>query len=172
MSYDNSELLRNYLHGWQVTQNHFYAKLPKASLRGLIRFCLIRSMADFTPARTPTTPSTTTAITSPGRSLNALCPVRQEARVMELYYDVEAHGEMHHNPAKNVLWIAHEPADIAEQLVLTEPAVRAIIVTAKAKCLPHVCCVRRPSSTKRCTFPGTLCSYRHISMPLGCWTAW
>ena len=25
---------------------------------------------------------------------------------MELYYDVEAHGEMHHNPAKNVLWIA------------------------------------------------------------------
>ena len=30
----------------------------------------------------------------------------EEARVIELYYDVEAHGEMHHNPAKNVLWIA------------------------------------------------------------------
>jgi len=33
----------------------------------------------------------------------ALLP--EEARLMELYYDVEAHGEMHHNPAKNVLWI-------------------------------------------------------------------
>ena len=30
----------------------------------------------------------------------------EESRVIELYYDVEAHGEMHHNPAKNVLWIA------------------------------------------------------------------
>ncbi len=27
---------------------------------------------------------------------------------MELHYDVEAHGEMHHNPAKNVLWIARD----------------------------------------------------------------
>jgi len=33
---------------------------------------------------------------------------------MELYYDVEAHGEMHHNPAKNVLRIARDAADIAK----------------------------------------------------------
>jgi len=26
----------------------------------------------------------------------------EEARVMELYYDVEAHGEMHHNPARKM----------------------------------------------------------------------
>ena len=44
----------------------------------------------------------------------ALAP--DEARVMELYYDVEAHGEMHHNPAKNVLWIARDAAEIARQL--------------------------------------------------------
>jgi len=38
----------------------------------------------------------------------ALLP--DEARVMELYYDVQAHGEMHHNPAKNVLWVARGAA--------------------------------------------------------------
>jgi uncharacterized protein YyaL (SSP411 family) len=40
----------------------------------------------------------------------------EEARVIELYYDVEAHGEMHHNPAKNVLWIARGFKGIAETL--------------------------------------------------------
>jgi len=34
MSYDNSELLKNYLHGWQVTRIHYYVKLPKASSAG------------------------------------------------------------------------------------------------------------------------------------------
>ena len=35
---------------------------------------------------------------------------------MELYYDVEAHGEMHHNPSKNVLWMARDAAEIARTL--------------------------------------------------------
>ncbi len=48
MSYDNSELLRNYLHGWQV----------------------IRRMVVFTPARTPTIPSTTMATILLGHSQN------------------------------------------------------------------------------------------------------
>jgi uncharacterized protein YyaL (SSP411 family) len=60
---------------------------------------------------------------------------RDEAPIMELYYDVEAQGEMHHNPAKNVLWIARDPADIAKQLGLEESAVNASIAAAKAKML-------------------------------------
>jgi len=59
----------------------------------------------------------------------------QEARVMELFYDVEAHGEMHHNPAKNVLWIAREPGEIAHQLAQTEADVRVVIARAKQKML-------------------------------------
>ena len=42
---------------------------------------------------------------------------------------------MHHNPAKNVLWIAREPAGNAEQLGLTNPRYVATIETAKAKML-------------------------------------
>ena len=54
---------------------------------------------------------------------------------MELYYDVEAHGEMHHNPAKNVLWVAREPQEIAAQLGLEESVVRLTIARAKEKML-------------------------------------
>jgi uncharacterized protein YyaL (SSP411 family) len=59
----------------------------------------------------------------------------EEARVMELYYDVEAHGEMHHNPAKNVLWIARDATEIAETLKTDEAGVRLTIAHAKAKML-------------------------------------
>jgi uncharacterized protein len=59
----------------------------------------------------------------------------EEARVMELYYDVEATGEMHHNPAKNVLWIAHDPAEIAKSLSLDESTVRLTMAVAKRKML-------------------------------------
>ena len=54
---------------------------------------------------------------------------------MELHYDVEEHGEMHHNPAKNVLWIARDAEDMAAQLGLEEAAVVASIAEAKAKML-------------------------------------
>jgi hypothetical protein len=63
----------------------------------------------------------------------ALLP--NEARITELYYDVEAHGEMHHNPAKNVLWIARDAADIAKQVSLDEATIRLTIAKAKGKML-------------------------------------
>src|SRR5208283_5203873 len=40
----------------------------------------------------------------------------EETRVIELHYDVEPHGEMHHNPAKNVLWVARDLEEIAKTL--------------------------------------------------------
>jgi uncharacterized protein YyaL (SSP411 family) len=59
----------------------------------------------------------------------------EESRVIELFYDVEAHGEMHHNPAKNVLWIARQPGEIAKTLGIDEADVRLLLARAKAKLL-------------------------------------
>jgi len=42
---------------------------------------------------------------------------------------------MHHNPAKNVLWIASDPADIAKRLGLDETVVRLTIAKEKGKML-------------------------------------
>ena len=73
----------------------------------------------------------------------ALLPA--EARVMELYYDVESLGEMHHNPEKNVLWIAREPGEIATKLGLDEATVPLTIARA--------CLATRGTETR--SFTGT-----------------
>src|SRR5208282_149998 len=58
-----------------------------------------------------------------------------ESRIMELYYDVEPHGEMHHNPSKNVLWIARGAGEIGKTLGLDESQVQLTIAKAKGKML-------------------------------------
>jgi len=71
MSYDNSELLRNYLHGWQVTRNPFLNRnRRKHHWLGEPWISPINRMVVFTPARTPTTPSTTMATILHGHSQN------------------------------------------------------------------------------------------------------
>jgi uncharacterized protein YyaL (SSP411 family) len=136
MSYDNSELLRNYLHGWQVTQNPVLRQTAEGIIAWVNEVLCDQQQGGFYASQ-----DADDSLDDDGdyftwtleEMRSALGP--DESRVMELYYDVEAHGEMHHNPAKNVLWIAREPAEIATQLGLEESAVAATVVTAKAKML-------------------------------------
>jgi uncharacterized protein YyaL (SSP411 family) len=67
----------------------------------------------------------------------------EESRVIELYYDVEAQGEMHHNPAKNVLWIARDFHEIAQLLGKTEDEVVRIKLDAEGKMIKAR--LRRPT---------------------------
>jgi uncharacterized protein YyaL (SSP411 family) len=53
------------------------------------------------------------------------------ARVIELHYDVGPRGEMHHNPAKNVLWVARDPQTIAQALGTSADEVKQKIEEAK-----------------------------------------
>jgi uncharacterized protein len=136
MSYDNSELLKNYLHGWQVTQN----PLLKQTVQGIITW-VNEILSDQHHGGFYASQDADYSLDDDGDYFTwtlqelraALLP--DEARVMELYYDVEAHGEMHHNPAKNVLWVAREPKDIAAQLATEESVVRLSIARAKEKML-------------------------------------
>jgi len=136
MSYDNSELLKNYLHGWQVTQN----PLLQQTAEGLITW-VNEVLSDQQQGGFYASQDADYSLDDDGDYFTwtldelrgALLP--DEARVMELYYDVEAHGEMHHNPAKNVLWVAREPKDIAAQLATEESVVRLTIARAKEKML-------------------------------------
>jgi uncharacterized protein len=136
MSYDNSELLRNYLHGWQVTLN----PLLRETAEGIIGW-VNEVLSDQENGGFYASQDADYSLDDDGDyftwtldELRAALP-EQEARVMELYYDVEAQGEMHHNPAKNVLWIARDVADIAKTLGLDEATVRLTIAGAKRKML-------------------------------------
>ena len=113
MSYDNSELLRNYLYGWQVTRN----PLLKETAESIIGW-VNQELSDQAHGGFYASQDADYSLDDDGDYFTwtlgelraALSP--DEARVMELYYDVEAHGEMHHNPEKNVLWIARGSAEI------------------------------------------------------------
>jgi uncharacterized protein YyaL (SSP411 family) len=134
MSYDNSELLKNYLHGWQVTQN----PLLEQTARGIIRW-VNEVLSDQHHGGFYASQDADYSLDDDGDYFTwtldelrgALLP--DEAHVMELYYEVEAQGEMHHNPAKNVLWVAREPKEIAAQLEMEESVVRLTIARAKEK---------------------------------------
>ena len=136
MSYDNSELLRNYLHGWQVTQNPFLRQTAEGIIAWVNKVLSDQENGGFYASQDAdySLDDDGDYFTWTLEELRAvLSPA--EARIMELYYDVEAHGEMHHNPAKNVLWVARDAGDIAAQSGLEEAAVLATIADAKAKML-------------------------------------
>ena len=136
MSYDNSELLKNYLHGWQVTKNPFL----RDTAQGIIGW-VNELLSDQQGGGFYASQDADYSLDDDGDyftwTLDELrvALAKEEARIMELYFDVEAHGEMHHNPAKNVLWIARDAAEIARTLGLEESSVRLTVASAQHKLL-------------------------------------
>ena len=136
MSYDNSELLKNYLHAWQLTQNPFL----KETAEGIIGW-VNEVLSDQRSGGFYASQDADYCLSDDGDYFTwtteeireMLLPA--EARIMELHYDVEARGEMHHNPAKNVLWVARDAAAIAKMLGGDETAIRLTIARAKDKML-------------------------------------
>ncbi|HMD43226.1 MAG TPA: thioredoxin domain-containing protein [Candidatus Acidoferrum sp.] len=136
MSYDNSELLKNYLHGWQTTQDPILKTTALGIISWVNELLSDQELGGFYGSQdadysldddgdyfTWTVEEVRSALTS------------EEVRVMELYYDVEPHGEMHHNPAKNVLWIARDATEIARTLGIAESVVGQTIANGKEKML-------------------------------------
>ncbi len=134
MSYDNSELLKNYLHGWQVTQNPLLRQTAEGIITWVNEVLSDQRLGGFYASQ-----DADYSLDDDGDyftwTLDELrgALLSDEARVMELYYDVEAHGEMHHNPAKNVLWVARGPEEIAAQLGVEESVIRLTIARAREK---------------------------------------
>jgi uncharacterized protein YyaL (SSP411 family) len=136
MSYDNSELLRNYVYAYQVTKNDFLRETFEDIIRWVNEILSDQENGGFYASQ-----DADYSLDDDGDYFTwTLDEVRavliaDESRVIELYYDVEPQGEMHHNPAKNVLWIARAPSDIAKQLGLDEATVRLTVARAKGEML-------------------------------------
>src|SRR5271170_2025282 len=132
MLYDNSELLKNYLHGWQVTQNPALRETAEGMIAWVNQVLSDQQSGGFYASQ-----DADVSLDDDGDYFTwTLEEVRavlnpEEARVVEMYFDVELHGEMHHNSAKNVLWVASSPAEIARTLGLRESTVRLILAKAK-----------------------------------------
>src|SRR5579864_8528470 len=102
MCYDNSELLKNYVHAYQVTGEEFFAEVARDIIRWMDEWLSDRERGGFYASQdadinmdddgdyfTWTLDETRAVLTE------------EEAQVATLRYDINEIGEMHHNPAKN-----------------------------------------------------------------------
>jgi len=136
MSYDNSELLKNYLHGAQATQSWLFSEIAESIIAWVNEVLSDRVNGGFY-----TSQDADVSLDDDGDYFTwTLDEVRavlspEESSVAELYYDVEAHGEMHHNPAKNVLWVSRDVSEIAATTKLGADSVMKLLLQADLKLL-------------------------------------
>jgi uncharacterized protein len=138
MSYDNSELLKNYLHVSKVSEKHDREASFDDTAQG-IALWVSSVLSDEENGGFYASQDADYSLDDDGDYFTwTLDEVRavltpEEARVIELYYDVEPHGEMHHNPAKNVLWIARGFEELGKILGREPDDIVTIKLNAEAK---------------------------------------
>jgi len=134
MCYDNSELLKNYVHAYQVTGSQFFDDVARDIIRWMDEWLSDREHGGFYASQDADysmdddgdyftwTVAETRAALSP-----------EEAQVAMLYYDINEVGEMHHNPAKNVLYVQVSIDEIAKRLSIAADRVQELLASAKKK---------------------------------------
>jgi uncharacterized protein YyaL (SSP411 family) len=134
MCYDNSELLKNYVHAYQATGDEFFAAVARDIIRWMDEWLSDRAHGGFYASQdadlsmdddgdyfTWTLEETKAVLTE------------DEAAVATLYYDIQQVGDMHHNPAKNVLHIAMPLEEVARRLNISAERAAALLAAARKK---------------------------------------
>ena len=136
MSYDNSELLKNYLHAYQATGKRLYRGVAEGTIAWVNEVLSNQQRGGFYASQDAdqTLDDDGDYFTWTLAELRAVLSP-EEARVMEMYYDVREVGEMHHNREKNVLWIAQPIDQIARTLLLDGDEIGRIIERSKVRML-------------------------------------
>jgi len=134
MSYDNSELLKNYVHAYQATGSEFFADVARDIIRWVDEWLSDRANGGFYASQDADFSMDDDGdyfTWTVGEAQEVL--TEEEAQIASLHYDINEIGEMHHNPAKNVLYVRASVEEIARRLNLSEERVQAGLQSAKAK---------------------------------------
>ncbi len=131
MCYDNSELLKNYVHAYQATGQHFFAEVGQDIIRWMDEWLSDRERGGFYASQdadismdddgdyfTWTLDETKAVLTE------------EEAQVAALRYDISEAGEMHHNPAKNVLFVRATIQEIGARMKISAERVSELLLSA------------------------------------------
>jgi uncharacterized protein YyaL (SSP411 family) len=134
MCYDNSELLKNYVHAYQATGSEFFAMVARDIIRWMDEWLSDREHGGFYASQdadysmdddgdyfTWTLQEAQSVLTE------------EEARVACLHYDINEIGEMHHNPAKNVLYLRASVEEIVKRLSLPQQQIQTLLQSAEEK---------------------------------------
>ena len=134
MSYDNSELLKNYVHAYQVFGNEFYAHVARDIIRWMDEWLSDRERGGFYASQ-----DADISLDDDGDYFTwtvdeaKVVLTDDEFQAASLHFDINPVGEMHHNTAKNVLWVAMLPEDIASRMDRDVSEVLDLLASAKTK---------------------------------------
>jgi len=134
MCYDNSELLKNYVHAYQATGSEFFAHVARDIIRWMDEWLSDREHGGFYASQDAdfSMDDDGDYFTWTVQEVRSVL-TEEEAQIACLHYDINEIGEMHHNPAKNVLYVKASVAEIARRLNLPEERVQATLDSAKQK---------------------------------------
>jgi hypothetical protein len=134
MAYDNSELLKNYVHAYQLTGDSFFAGVAKDMVRWMDEWLTDQQEGGFYASQ-----DADYSLDDDGDYFTWTLEETQEVlsdeelQVAGLHYDIGEVGEMHHNHKKNVLHQRASLEDIGKRMKKTPAEVRSILDSAKHK---------------------------------------
>ena len=134
MCYDNSELLKNYVHAYQVTGSKFFAAVARDIVRWMDEWLSDREHGGFYASQDAdySMEDDGDYFTWTRTEMQAVLN-EEEAAVAGLHYDVNEVGEMHHNPEKNVLYVRAPGEEIAKRLGLTAESTHSLLESTREK---------------------------------------
>jgi uncharacterized protein YyaL (SSP411 family) len=134
MCYDNSELLKNYVHAYQATGSEFFAEVARDIVRWMDEWLSDRERGGFYASQDADINMDDDGdyFTWTLEEARAVL-TEEEAQAAALRYDIGEIGEMHHNPAKNVLYVRATVDEIARRMGLKAERVEELLDSAKKK---------------------------------------
>jgi hypothetical protein len=144
MAYDNSELLKNYVHAYQAFAKEEFAQVAREIVGWMDEWLSDRERggfyasqdADFSPDDDGDYFTWTR-----DEAVEVLTP--EELGVASAYYDIGEIGDMQHNVAKNVLHVKHGLDAIARKAVISAEEAHSLLESAKRKL--YAARLRRPT---------------------------
>src|SRR6185312_5229246 len=134
MSYDNSELLKNYVHAYQATGEQFFAAVARDIIRWVDDVLSDGKHGGFYASQDADISLDddgdyfTWTLDEAKSVLN-----EQEFQAASLHYDINEIGEMQHDPMRNVLYQRASVDELALRMKLAPERVRELLQSAKQK---------------------------------------
>ena len=136
MLYDNTELLRNYVHGYQSFVREDFLATAREIIAWLDGTMTDRQRGGFYGSQ-----DADVGLDDDGdyftwtvdEARAALSP--DEFEFAQKYWDIRELGDMHHNPAKNVLHVNRTLAEVAVQSGIEVEALRSLLEATRTKLL-------------------------------------
>ncbi|WP_035349282.1 thioredoxin domain-containing protein [Edaphobacter aggregans] len=134
MAYDNSELLKNYVHAFQTFVEPECARVAREIIRWMDEWLSDRERGGFYASQ-----DADFSLDDDGdyftwtldEAAAVLTP--EELAVASAYYDIGDIGDMHHNPAKNVLHVRGTLEGVAKSNGISPETARELLTVAKRK---------------------------------------